>query len=416
MAGQTAAENPTPHYQEVIVGERSYACRQAREADFPLLYKLSRQVVLDKKCKEKPFGETEHPELEDFIELAESGVCVIISASSSPSVDVAAFGAITPSLYHRNPNPLYADLTVCVVKQDEIHTVADYASLFRAMQRIAHNMGYYACLVDTFLVNINAVAAARQLGFRPACFIPYSGLRNGKMSQSIVLFKAKDENVELPAPDGPEAQSLPEARMKSITRRPGITNFPMKVRFSSGLEATLDHLKPSLMKEVLHLLSSASQRGQGYCPGEVIDEETYLTVANGEDCGHAILALDDDGHVLAYIYIAPAFFCRSKDPSLCDCFLLVNPAASKKNIATDMAFLFHKLAKHMGYLGAFSDTFINHTPIINLIYTIGMHVCGSLPQAGNLTGQGWMDNIYFFRDFKEHDSKITLEKDVTSKL
>lgn len=128
------------------------------------------------------FGEDEFPTEDSVGALLRVSRCYTVTEKQLPLGVII----LTPSVFCINNVATYAEARILFHKNESFSD--SFKTLINLAVYLAGNLGYEACIYETFYSNVILVRLLRNVDFAPIVTIPKSGFVNGKGWQDNVIF------------------------------------------------------------------------------------------------------------------------------------------------------------------------------------------------------------------------------------
>ena len=101
---------------------------------------------------------------------------------------------------------------------------------------------------------------------------------------------------------------------------------------------------------------------------------------------------------MGLLYVASSTVCRSQDPALADCYVIVDQSFGTRGVGTFFCRLWNRLSYELGYKACFSDTFLTNVAVLKIMRKCRFLLMGTVWRGGHLKGKGYTDTVTFYRE------------------
>ena len=200
--------------------------------------------------------------------------------------------------------------------------------------------------------------------------------------------------LDISAVDVSAINSLMQAKVLPITRQlPG------------GQSIYVEEAAPGEYLMIEEMIKQSAREGRGFGPDEFTETGLFNRRLLRNRNSHAVIAhLEPGGPPIGVSLIGTSAVCRVEN-KLMNGYMVISPSHRGKGVGSALMNALVDVAKSLEYEGMLIDVYQTESRTISWSKKMGFCVAGSLPECGYVKGQGFVDVLLLYREFK-FDSKL----------
>ena len=191
--------------------------------------------------------------------------------------------------------------------------------------------------------------------------------------------------------------------INSINDRLQTKLLPVSCEVPGGQTIYIEEADPNEYITIEEMIRQSAREGRGFG----LDEFTETGLFNRKLLrnSHAVVArLEPGGAPVGVTVSGTSAVCRVEN-KLMNGYIVISPSFRGKSVGTALMKTLVNVAKSLGYEGMLIDVYQTESRTISWSKKLGFCVTGSLPECGYVKGQGFVDALLLYREFK-FDSKL----------
>ena len=192
--------------------------------------------------------------------------------------------------------------------------------------------------------------------------------------------------------------------IKSINTPMKASVLPVTCSLQGGKTIRIEEAVPEDYLTIEEMIRQSALEGRGFGLDEFT--ENGLFNRNLLRNSHAVVARLQPGGLPVGIALAGASAVCRVESKLMNAYIVIKPTYRGNGVGTALMGTLVDVAKSLRYEGMLMDVYQTESKTISWSKKMGFRVTGSLPESGYVKGQGFVDTLLLYREFKFDGSKL----------
>lgn len=221
-------------------------------------------------------------------------------------------------------------------------------------------------------------------------------VKNSGESSTTPTTTINSDSINCPSPAGGAACSTAAMLL-----------LPIHASLPDGAHVTVSVVTDPHVTEVYNMIQDAAMNGDGYGVDEFPTEKDFLKEVQHENGKVFRICASDSGKTIAAFVVLDSKYYRGQG-TVADSYVIVKPEERRKGIGEFCMEMILQLARRIGYLGIYADTFNDNIAMRRILERCGFQRVGALPMSGRMPDGSVKPSVIYYRELSavSHQSQI----------